>query len=210
MSIRVSCVTASLFLLNAVVGCDVEMGGRTGGPVMNESQQATDLAGGLGSSAPAANQNPAPVPQPMPNEQPAAQPAPAEPVGEQSGSHVGERSKEILNAKEIVKDPNWTVAASDPSQVRGFTGSGTVYNRAVALSGTVGLEQWVQHTQALEGRFPTYQELQDYIAQNSVDMPALRVYQHYGYDESTGQVVILENREEKEGRRRELHLDPNE
>ena len=82
---------------------------------------------------------------------------------------------------------------------------------AVALSGTVGLEQWVQHTQALEGRFPTYQELQDYIAKNSVDMPRLpRNYQHYGYDEATGNVVILENKDEKEGRRRELHLDPNE
>lgn len=209
MSVRLSCVVASLFLLNAVVGCDVEMG-RTGGPVMNESQQASDLAGDVGSSAPAANPNPEANPQPMANEQPAAQPAAAEPVGEQSGSHVGQRSKEILNAKEIVQDPNWTVAASDPSQVKGFSISGTAYNRAAALSGTVGLEQWVQHTQALEGRFPTYQELQDYIAQNNVDMPALREYQHYGYDESTGQVVILENREEKEGRRRELHLDPNE
>ena len=115
-----------------------------------------------------------------------------------------------LIVTQIVKDPKWTVAASDPSEVKGFSVAGTAYNRAAALSGTVGLEQWVQHTQALEGRFPTYQELQDYISKNSVDMPALREYQHYGYDESTGNIVILENRDEKEGRRRELHLDPNE
>ncbi len=206
MSARLAVAVASLLPLAAFVGCDVEMG-RTGGPVMNDSQQAADLAGDLGSSS----SNPTPAPQPLPNDTTApAQPAPAEPVWQQSGSHVGERSKEIFNAKEIVKDPNWTVVASDPSQVKAFSAAGTAYNRAAALSGTVGLEQWVQHHQALEGRFPTYQELQDYVAQNSYDMPALRQYQHYGYDETTGNMVILENREEKEGRRRELHLDPNE
>lgn len=132
-------------------------------------------------------------------------------VPQQSGgTHVGRRTDEILNVKEVTKDPNWTVVAKDPQDVKGFTAAGTAYNRAAVLSGTVGLEQWVQHTKALEDRFPTYQELQTYMAQNHFDMPALREYHHYGYDESTGNVVILESKEEKEGRRKEIGLSPNE
>ena len=206
MFTRLSYVAASLLLLNVVVGCDIETTGRTGGPVGNEAQQASDLAGGIGSSAPAANPNPAPNPgpQPMPNEQPAAE----QPVGEQSDKRVGTRTNEILNAKELANDPNWVVAAGDPTQVQGNSFIGTAYGRATGLAGSVGFEQWVQHTKALEDRFPSYQELQQYIAQNGLDLPTIpQPYRHWAYDESTGQVVQYDNVEEKEGRLRELHLN---
>jgi hypothetical protein len=200
-------LAASLFLLNVVAGCDIESTSRTGGPVGNEAQQATDLAGGLDSPAPAANPNPAPNPQPMPNPQPAAQAAP-EPVGQQSDKRIGTRTNEILNAKELANNPEWTLAAADPTQVKANTTIGTVYGRAVGLAGSVGLEQWVQHTKALEDRFPTYAELQDYASKNGVDLPTIpQPYRHYAYDEATGQIVLYDNVAEKEGRLRELHLD---
>ena len=210
MTARLTAAVLISLPLATFVGCDAELGGRTGGPVMNEAQQATDAMSDADGSAPPAGDAAMPPAPAESQPEAAASTTSAPPVGTQSQSHVGQRSKEILNAKEIVADPNWTVAASDPSQVRGFSAPGTAFNRAVALSGTVGLEQWVQHEQALNGKYPSYQQLQDYLKQNSVDMPALRVYQHYGYDETTGQVVILENRAEKEGRRSELGLDPNE
>ncbi len=145
--------------------------------------------------------------------QPPAQEAPAQPAtAKQSGSHVGERTKEILDAREMVKDPNWTVIATDPQEVKGYSFAGTAYNRAVALAGTADLEKWVQLEQAQSesGGFPTYASLKDYIAKNPVDMPHLREYHHYGYDETPGQVVILENEVEKEGRQRELGLPVGE
>lgn len=186
-------------------GCDAEFG-RTGGPVMNESQQAADAANELQSSQP----SPPAQNQPAPSQPMADQGSAPPPVGQQSGTHVGRATNEILNVKEVAQDPNWTVAASDPTQVRGFSAAGTAYNRAAALVGTANLEQWIKQEQALNGSYPSYESLKEYMSQNSVNMPALREYQHYGYDEATGNVVILENKQEKEGRRRELGLDANE
>lgn len=189
--------------LAVLAGCDAQFG-RTGGPVGNEAQQAADAASELDSPPPAA-----PVQNEPGGQQPMSDQA-AAPVGEQAGTHVGRNTNEILNVKEVTQDPNWTVVASDPTEVRGFSAAGTAYNRAAALVGTANLEQWIKQEYALNGAYPTYQALQDYISQNSVNMPALRVYQHYGYDEASGNVVILENKQEKEGRRNELGLDPAE
>lgn len=203
MSTRLTNVLLLTLPLSVFAGCDADFG-RTGGPIANEAQQAADATAELESAQPAA---------PIQNEP--ANPTPvndqsAPPVGEQSGTHVGRTTKEVLNVKEITQDPNWTVVASDPTEVRGFSAAGTAYNRAAALVGTANLEQWIKQEWALNGSYPTYQSLLDYISQNPVDMPALREYQHYGYDESTGNVVILENKQEKEGRRKELGLDPAE
>jgi len=162
---------------------------------------------GGGAPTPASDAaNPPAVDQPPVQAAPAA-PAQA-PAAQQTGSHVGEKTKEILNAQEMLKDPNWSVIASDPQDVQGNTFVGTAYNRAAALSGTAGLEQWVQHQQAqdIDGKFPTYEALQGYIAMNGVDMPRLREYHHYAYDAATGQIVILENKAEKEARHKELGL----
>ncbi len=136
-------------------------------------------------------------------------PTPATPSGgeAESSSHVGKQTKEVLNAKELASDPNWTVAASDPTQVRGFSAAGTAYNRAAALGGTANLETWIKLEHASNGTYPTYAQLVDYIGKNPVDMPALRVYQHYGYDEETGQVVILENQAEKKERQGSLGIE---
>jgi hypothetical protein len=160
---------------------------------------------GAGAPAPAAQAQPAAGPPPA-QAQPAAPAQP--PVAQQTGTHVGEKTKEILNALEMVKDPNWTVVASDPREVQGNTFVGTAYNRAAALAGTANLEKWIQLEQAQSesGSFPTYAALKEYIDHNPVDMPRLREYHHYGYDETTGQVVILENKAEKDARHKELGL----
>jgi len=203
-----SCVSLSLAAA-LLAGCDINVE-RTGGPVMNEAQQASDA---LSPQATPPAQAPAgdvasPEAMPTPGEAPPAAAAPA--TADSSGTHVGEKTKEVLNAKELASDPNWKVVASDPTQVQGFTAAGTAYNRAAALGGTVNLGQWIKLEQASTGEWPTYKALQDYIAQNPVDMPALREYQHFGYDESTGQIVILENQQEKTTRRNELGLPVNE
>ncbi|MGC1273626.1 MAG: hypothetical protein WBC44_07975 [Planctomycetaceae bacterium] len=183
-----------------LAGCDFNIE-RTGGPVMNEAQQASDAMTPDAAAPAAAPAGEATPPVAMP-----ANGATAPPVGEQSDTHVGKSTKEVLNAKEMTSDPNWTVVADDPSQVSGFSAAGTAYNRAAALGGTVNLGQWLKQEQALNGSWPTYQQLLDYIEMNPVDMPALREYQHYGYDETTGKVVILENQQEKAKRRNELGL----
>ena len=191
-------------------GCDEFNVERTGGPVMNEAQQSADaLSPEAAPPAPAGNSEPPAAP-PMAGPEAAPAAAPAATADEESGTHVGKTTKEVLDAKELASDPNWSVAAEDSTQVTAFTITGTAYNRAAALAGTANLGQWLKQQQALNGKWPTYQELQDYIAKNPVDMPALREYQHYGYDETTGKVVVLENQQEKAKRRGELGLPAGE
>lgn len=193
---------AALLAAGFFSGC--QRGSEPHDDVAGDDPSARDSQGSAGDvKQPGTDEN-----QPPDHAAHAQPPAHDPPAGQQSGSHVGERTKEILNAQEMIKDPNWTVVASDPQEVRGNTFVGTAYNRAAALSGTAGLEQWIQHQQAqdIDGKFPNYEALQGYIAMNGVDMPALREYHHYGYDETTGQIVILENKSEKEARHKELGL----
>lgn len=198
-TLLLAALLAAGFLSGCKRGSDAHDG------VVGDDPSARDSAGSSGEvKQPGTDEN-----QPAEHAAPPAHEAPAQPpAGEQSGSHVGERTKEILNAIELVKDPNWTVVAEDPQQVQGFTFAGTAYNRAAALAGTAGLEQWIKAEQAqdIDGKFPTYAALQEFIAHNHVDMPALREYHHYGYRETDGQIVVMENKAEKEARRKELGL----
>ena len=208
MTTRTTFLTLTLAMPFAVAallpGC--QRGSDPQDQVAGDDPSAADSAGSSGDvKQPGTEENQPPVH--------AAHEAPAQPpVGQQSGSHVGEKTKEILDANEMIKDPNWTVIASDPQEVQGFSFAGTAYNRAAALAGTANLEKWIQLEQAQSesGSFPTYTALKEYIDTNPVDMPRLREYHHYGYDATTGNVVILENRAEKEGRRKELGLSPDE
>lgn len=197
VTIRLTSLALSLSLAGVIAGCD--RGTKSGSANVDTSQpSAQDAAGEVKQPGTEENRPPA---------EEAAAPPPAE---QQSGTHVGRKTNEVLNVRELANDPKWTVVATDPQQVQGFSAPGTAYNRAAALVGTVNLEQWVKLEQASNGEWPTYEALKAYMAQNHVDMPALREYHHYGYDETKGEVVILENKEEKEGRRRELGLPPGE
>ena len=198
MTIRLTCVVLSLTLAGLIAGCDrgTKSGQGTTDATRPDAEDATESAGEV--KQPGTDENRPPVGEAG---------APAE---QQSGTHVGRKKNEILNARELANDPNWTVAATDPQQVQGFSAPGTAYNRAAALVGTANLEQWIKLEQASSGEWPTYEAIKAYVAQNRVDMPALREYHHYGYDETNGEVVILENKEEKDGRRRELGLAPGE
>ena len=186
-----------------LLGCgDIEFG-RSGGPIGNEAQTAADAAASLDSPADPAAPAPAANPEAANAE---AMDSPSEPA-EESGTHVGKTTKEVLDANKLKDDPDWKVAASDASEVKAFTAAGTAYNRAAALSGTANLDKWLKMQHALHGKYPSYEEVIDYMAQYPSNMPALREYQHYGYDETTGEMVILENQKEKQARRNELGIE---
>lgn len=184
-----------------LVGCDDLQIGRTSGPVGNEAQTATDLASGLdGSGTP--NKGAA-----VPQSSPAPATAPGNMPSSSNGTHVGKTTVELLDAAKLKNDPNWTVVADDPSKLKSLTAPGTVYNRAAALAGTVGLTQWIKSRHALTGQYPSYEEVVEFSAKNPSNRPALQEFRHYGYDESTGQMVILENRQQKQMRKSELGLE---
>lgn len=185
-----------------LIGCDDLQIGRTSGPVGNEAQTATDLASGLDEpGAPPAGTPAESPPLPQQAAAPSNQPSPS------NGTHVGKKTGELLDAAQLKNDPNWIVVADDPSKLKSMTVPGTVYNRAAALSGTVGLTQWIKQQHALTGKYPTYKEVIAFSAKYPSNRPALQEFRHYGYDETTGQMVILENRKQKQMRKSELGLE---
>lgn len=186
-----------------LIGCDDLQIGRTSGPVGNEAQTATDLASNLGESGPA----PSATPAKKPASPDSAEASPGKMAAKSSGTHVGKKTDELLDAAQLKGDPNWTVVADDPSKLQSLTAPGTVYNRAAALAGTVGLTQWIKQQRALTGDYPTFEEVVKYSAKYPSNRPALQEFRHYGYDETTGQMVILENRKEKQARTSELGLE---
>ena len=135
-----------------------------------------------------------------------ARPA-AAPATESQGSHVGRKTREILNAKEAVNDPNWKVVTNEVSGSDPLSVAGSVYNKTASMAGSLGIVQWVNQEKATEGKPPTYAALMDFMKQNpSLELPATKEYQTYGYDETTGEIVILEHKERKATRYRELGL----
>ena len=138
---------------------------------------------------------------------PAATAAPGSDVPQASSSHVGKKTRVILNAKELESNPDWTVITLKTEGADPLSVAGSTYNRAAAFTGSLGIVQWLKTEQALNGKWPSYIELQQFMKANpALELPATKVYQAYGYDERTGQMVILENKDQKEIRYEELGI----
>ena len=142
---------------------------------------------------------PAPVPEAAPAGQ--SEPAPA------TGSIVGRKTREILNATEATADPNWIVITPQVSGSDPLSVAGTAYGRASTFAGSLGIVQWIKQEQALNGSFPSYAALMKFMQDNpSLQLPAVKDYEAYGYNDKTGEFVVLENRAEKTQRYKELGL----
>ena len=114
------------------------------------------------------------------------------------GSIIGRKTREILNANEALKESNFVIVklkvqGSDP-----FTQSFSAYEKLAPFVGTLGIKQWVNIEKALNGQPPTYAQLQAWMEKNpGVELPVLPYKRMYGYDEKTGEIVILEKRDEQ-------------
>jgi hypothetical protein len=114
------------------------------------------------------------------------------------GSIFGRKTREILNANEATQGSNFVIVelkvqGSDP-----LTQSFSAYEKLAAFTGTLGIQQWVKIEKALNGQPPTYAQLQAWMKKNpGVELPVLPYQRMYGYDETKGEIVILEKRDEQ-------------
>jgi hypothetical protein len=110
----------------------------------------------------------------------------------------GRKTRKILNANEAIKDLNTVIVKLDVQGSDPLTQSLSAYEKLAADAGTLGIKQWVNIEKALNDRPPTYKELQKWMEKNpGVKLPVLPYKRMYGYDETTGEIVILEKRDEQ-------------
>lgn len=115
--------------------------------------------------------------------------------GQGRSSIIGRKTREILNAKEQIKKQNVVIVKRKGSGNDPFTVATNVYTYAASFTGSLGIQQWIRHEKALNGKFPTYQKLQTWMKKNpGVELPVLPARRMYGYDEDTGSIVVLEVR----------------
>ena len=110
-------------------------------------------------------------------------------AGQGKRSIIGRNTRVILNAKEEVKNGNFVVV---PSKTAGKSVYTNVYTKLASFTGTLGIQQWIRHQKVLEDGYPTYVELQAWMKKNpGVNLPVLPAKRLYGYNEDTGEIVLL-------------------
>ena len=113
-------------------------------------------------------------------------------------SIIHRKTREIVNANEAVKDPNSNIVKLAVQGNNPLTQAVTVYGKAAAMAGTIPIQQWIKEKKIVEDHTPTYAELQEWLKKNpSFELPVLPYQRMYGYDETTGEIVILEKRDEQ-------------
>ena len=114
------------------------------------------------------------------------------------GSIFGRKTREILNANEAIKDSNYVIVelkmqGSDP-----LTQSFSAYEKLAPFVGTIPIQQWIKQEKIVEEHTPTYAELLEWMEKNpGVKLPVLPYKRKYGYDETKGEMVVLEKRNEQ-------------
>jgi hypothetical protein len=114
------------------------------------------------------------------------------------GSIFKRTTREILNANEAVKDSTYVIVelkmqGSDP-----VTQAFSAYEKNISFVGTLGIQQWIKQEKIVEGHTPTYAELQAWMKKNpGVKLPVMPYKRMYGYDETKGEMVVLEKRDKQ-------------
>ena len=111
---------------------------------------------------------------------------------------IHQKTREILNANEATKDSNFVIVKLDVQGGDPLTQSVSAYEKLAADAGTIPIKKWIKQIKIVEEHTPTYAELQDWMKKNpGVKLPVLPYKRMYGYDETTGEMVILEKRDEQ-------------
>ncbi|PHR93873.1 MAG: hypothetical protein COA78_32560 [Blastopirellula sp.] len=136
-----------------------------------------------------------PPPQPAKKAAPVADPAPSTESSDQDNKGIiGKKTKEVVNALEVLKDPNIFLPEGNQegkdylSQVTSsvFTVGGKV--------STFGMQRWVQGHEALNEEFPSYEQFMKQMQEPGIEFVQLRSYEMYAYNEETGAILILRDK----------------
>lgn len=144
------------------------------------------------------------------NDAPApANPNPA-PAPHQSEGIVGKTTAKVVDYnKAIAENPNLVVVKNEIRGNDPITMYGSAYISLSSRASVANFQHQINIMRELnDGNWPTYEEYQAEARRHNIRFSELPAYQMYGYDDQTGQVMILEDRAVKAQMREAAGLPP--
>lgn len=128
------------------------------------------------------------------------QPAPGEtpPPAQKRENILGKTTAEIVDAKKaMAENPDLKVMQTsslggDPL-TQGANAAIYIPSRILMLN----MQNTLKQFQALNDRWPNYEEFMDIIKQNNIQFNMLKRWQMYGYDSEKGEMMILQDEAKK-------------
>jgi hypothetical protein len=122
---------------------------------------------------------------------PAAAPAAAAPSFPQDNTQLYDKKKLMAENPALVETENH-IRATDP-----LSAAGQAYFAIGSQAQVLALEHSINLYKAEHDKPPTFAEFEGMIRQNGVKLKGLYRWQVYAYDQSTGELSILEDRDMK-------------
>ena len=155
-------------------------------------EDVQDATGGVAPSTPA----PQPTPQPTPPT-PAAAPAPGPTTPKPRRTFIGKTTAEVINYTKYRTNPFIVVIENKIQGSDPLTIAATAYVSASSRISSLNFKRQLDIIKASKGRAPTFVEFEKLQKQMKIELAKLPRYQAYAYDESTGGLLVVENKQYK-------------
>lgn len=103
----------------------------------------------------------------------------------------------VVDAKKALKDPDVSVVDGKIKGVDPYTQAGSAYVSMASRVSTFGMQQAIKTHKALNDRFPSYDEYMKMMKENRIQFAELPPYLMYGYDDETGNILVLSDNKKK-------------
>ncbi|QDU07853.1 hypothetical protein [Gimesia aquarii] len=103
----------------------------------------------------------------------------------------------VVDAKKALKNPEISVVDGKIKGVDPFTQAGSAYFSMASRVSTLGMQQAIKAYKALNDKFPSYDEYMKMMKENRVEFAQLPPYKMYGYDDETGNILVLQDNKKK-------------
>ena len=173
-------------------------GGVAGIASMADIQDVQDVAGG---NSPSSHTEPQPTQQPTPQSnatpQPTPQPNATPPAKKPRRTFIGKTTADVIDYKKYRSNPFIVVVENKVQGSDPLTVAATAYVAASSRISALNFKRQLDIIKASNGRAPTFAEFKKLQKQMRIELAKLPRYQAYAYDESTGGLLVVENKEYK-------------
>jgi hypothetical protein len=168
---------------------------------MADIQDVQDATGG---NSPNSHTPPQPTPQPtpkttpQPSPQPSLQPPDATPPAKKPRrTFIGKTTADVIDYKKYRSNPFIVVVENKVQGSDPLTVAATAYVAATSRVSALNFKRQLDIIKASKGRAPTFAEFEKLQKQMRIELAKLPRYQAYAYDESTGGLLVVENKQYK-------------